>query len=355
MIRIEQINPHACKTYLIRGDDEKRVALVDPVLDHLNDYREMIDTKGLTLVSVVDTHTHADHISAGAALRDVFDCDYVMHTLAPGKCATIRLEDGDALNLVDGVIAEVLYSPGHTRDSVSLVCDGVVLTGDALFLDSGGAGRDDLPGGDPAAHWETLQRLLALPEELLVYPAHDYRGRQPSSLAQQKRTNPHLQQPSKAAYIQYIQDLKLGPADWMADVLKANYTCARDPGAAWIPIDSPACEVKGTLDLGINEIEVQGITVGMLRQQMATVDAPVLVDVRDVQELSGPLGQIEGVLNVPIVGLSHRLDELEPYRDRLLVTVCRSGNRAATAAQILTSAGFDVRVLQGGMKAWNGG
>jgi len=353
MVHIDQINPHACKTYLVRADDDKRVSLVDPVLDHLNDYRETIDREGLTLVSVVDTHTHADHISAGPALRDVYDCDYVMHTLAPSKCANIRVADGDALALVDGVMAEVLHTPGHTRDSVSLVCDGVVLTGDALFLDDGGAGRDDLPGGDPAAHWETLQRLLALPEALMVYPAHDYRGRQPSSLAQQKRTNPHLQQRTREAFVQYLEDLKLGPADWMVDVLKANYACARDPGAAWIPVDSPACEVMGTLDVNVNEIEVQGISAGMLRQQLTTEDAPVLLDVRETDELSGPLGHIEGIVHVPIASLSHRLDELGGYRDRMVVTVCRSGHRASTAAQILTSAGFDVRVLDGGMRAWN--
>ena len=187
MVHIDQINPHACKTYLVRADDDKRVSLVDPVLDHLNDYRETIDREGLTLVSVVDTHTHADHISAGPALRDVYDCDYVMHTLAPSKCANIRVADGDALALVDGVMAEVLHTPGHTRDSVSLVCDGVVLTGDALF--AGGIGRCDLPGASARRLLANIRdNLYALPPETKVLPGHG----PATTIAAEMQSNPFV-------------------------------------------------------------------------------------------------------------------------------------------------------------------
>jgi rhodanese-related sulfurtransferase len=228
-----------------------------------------------------------------------------------------------------------------------------VFTGDTLFLDDGGAGRDDLPGGDPGEHWESLRRLSELPGDLLVLPAHDYRERQPSSLERQKRSNPHLKPRSREQFVQYLEDLRLGPADWMEDVLKANYACARDPKAAWIPVDTPACEVKGTLDVGVNEIEVSPITVGELKERLKAGEKPLLLDVREEYELYGELGHLDGIVHIPIGHLAHRLDELQETENREIVTVCRSGARAHTAAQILRQAGFPrVRVLDGGMIAW---
>ena len=352
----EQLNPHACKTYLLRLEGSNEIALVDPVIDHVNDYAAMIKEQGFTLSLVVDTHTHADHISGGASLKDIFDCEYAMHVNSPVKCAAFRVQDGLEWKLFGQIPIKVLYSPGHTKDSISLVLPDRIFTGDALFLDDGGAGRDDLPGGDPAAHWETLRKIWELPEELLVYPAHDYRDRQPSSLKQQKQSNPHLQksQESQEAFVQYLEDLKLGPADWMKDVLKANYACARDPKAAWIPADSPACEVKGTLDLGANEVEIASIPAFILKQKLDSEHPPVLLDVREKEELEGPLGHLPGSMNISVTKLSAKLSQLEEYKNKELVIVCRSGARAYTAAQILGVAGFPkVTVLEGGMIGWN--
>jgi glyoxylase-like metal-dependent hydrolase (beta-lactamase superfamily II)/rhodanese-related sulfurtransferase len=352
----EQLNPHACKTYLLGLEGTNEVALIDPVVDHVNDYADLIKKRDLTLSLVLDTHTHADHISGGASLKDIFDCEYAMHVNSPVKCAGFRLNDGFEWKLFDQIPVKVMYSPGHTRDSISFIFPDRVFTGDALFLDDGGAGRDDLPGGDPGAHWETLRRFWELPEELIVYPAHDYRDRTPSSLKHQKTTNPHLQksQESQEAFVQYLDDLKLGPADWMKDVLKANYACARDPKAAWIPTDSPACEVKGTLDIGANEVEVGSLPSFILKQKLNSDPPPVLLDVREKPELDGPLGHITGIVHISITKLSHRLAELEQYKGRDIVTVCRSGARAYTAAQILGAAGFpNVTVLEGGMIGWN--
>jgi glyoxylase-like metal-dependent hydrolase (beta-lactamase superfamily II)/rhodanese-related sulfurtransferase len=332
------------------------VILIDPVIEHVNDYVTLLKERGLTLKMVVDTHTHADHISGGASLKDILECEYAMHSNSPVKCATFRLVDGFEWKAFDQIPVKVLYSPGHTRDSISLVFPDCIFTGDALFLDDGGAGRDDLPGGNPASHWETLRKIWDLPEDLIVYPAHDYRDRQPSSLKHQKETNPHLKksQESQENFVQYLEDLKLGPADWMKDVLKANYACARDPKAAWIPTDSPACEVKGTLNLGANEVEVSSIPAFILKQKLASNTPPLLLDVREPAELSGPLGHLEGVMNISVTKLSARLSELDPYKEREIVAVCRSGARAYTAAQILGMAGFTgVLVLEGGMIGWN--
>ena len=160
----EQLNPHACKTYMIGIEGSKGIVLIDPVIDHVNDYAEMINAKGLKLSMVLDTHTHADHISGGASLKDLFDCAYGMHINSPLKCATFRLADEFEWNLLDSIPIRVMYTPGHTRDSISLIFPDRIFTGDALFLDDGGAGRDDLPGGDPGTHWETLRKFWELPD-----------------------------------------------------------------------------------------------------------------------------------------------------------------------------------------------
>ena len=348
-----QLNPHACRTYLIGTNESNDIALVDPILDHLNDYIELLQQENLNLKYVIDTHTHADHISCGPALKDITGCEYILHDNGPSKCVTSRIRDGSTLDIM-GIKVNIMYTPGHTKDSVSLIFPDRILTGDALFLDDAGAGRDDLPGGDPGEHWESLQKFLKLPEHLIVYPAHEYRNRQPSSLGQQKQTNPHLKPRTKEDYIKYIEDLRLGPADWMKDVLKANYACARDPKAAWIPVDVPACEVKGTLDHGVNDIDVQPISVEELKQQMDSGETPILLDVREEKELVGELGHLSGIKHIPIGTLTGRLNELEGDKDKEIVTVCRSGARAYTAAQIMKQVGFkNISVLDGGMLRWN--
>ncbi len=355
MLTFRQLNPHACKTYLIVDKESNDTAIIDPVLDHINDYTKVLNQEKLHLKYIIDTHTHADHISGGAALKDISDAVYIMHEDAPSKCVSQSVNDGSVLDTFGNKV-DVIHTPGHTKDSISLIFPDKIFTGDALFLDTGGAGRDDLPGGDPAEHWESLQKFKRLPEHLLVYPAHDYQNRQPSNLARQKVTNPHLKHRTKEEFITYLEDLRLGPADWMKDVLKANYACARDPKAVWIPVDLPACEVKGTLDHGVNDIQVDQLSVEKLNQVLnqRTNDKPILIDVREELELVSELGHLPGIKHVPIGKLTAHLSELENYKNKELVMVCRSGARAHTAAQIMKQVGFqNVKVLAGGMLRWN--
>jgi glyoxylase-like metal-dependent hydrolase (beta-lactamase superfamily II)/rhodanese-related sulfurtransferase len=351
-MRFEQINPHSCKTYVVGKDDSKEIALVDPVLDHFKDYLEYLKKNDYTLVGVIDTHTHADHISCCSALRDITDCDYTMHELAPAKCVTNRVNEGSKITIAN-IPVNVIHTPGHTRDSVSLILPDRILTGDALFLDDGGAGRDDLPGGDPAQHWESLEKFKNLPEDLVVYPAHEYRNREPSSLGVQKKTNPHLSDRTKEEFIKYLEDLRLGPADWMKDVLKANYACARDPKSAWVPVDTNACEIKGTLEHGVNDIVVGEISPQNLKEILDSQEDVVLLDVRQPKELEGVLGHLDGIKHIPIDELTKQLKNLEDKKYKKIITICRSGARAQTAGQILKQSGFDdVLVLAGGMIAW---
>ncbi len=351
----EQLNPHSCRTYVFGLEGSEEVTIVDPVLDHLNDYLELLKTRNLKLTHIFETHTHADHISGAASLRDHTDAELIMHWKAPAKCVTVRMREDDTFDMGD-IPVKVIETPGHTPDSVTLILPDRILTGDTLFLDDGGAGRDDLPGGDPGAHWGSLQKLLRLPEHLIVYPAHEYRNRRPSSLQHQKTSNPHLKPRSREEFINFIDDLKLGSANWMKDVLNANYACARDPKAAWIPADAPACEVKGTLHIGVNEQVVYTIGPKELRQRLNTPDKPFLLDVREPYELESELGHIEGVRNIPITKLISEIEELSGEKDREIILICRSGGRATTAAQILRQMGFEKPiVLEGGMIGWRRG
>ncbi len=346
-----QLNPHSCLTYLVGNPETKEIVLVDPVLDHVPDYLKLLETEKLRLIAVIDTHSHADHISGGAALLDHVQAQYVMHKNAAASCPTTRVTDNARLTLT-GIEFTFIETPGHTRDSICVILPGKILTGDALFLDDGGAGRDDLPGGDAGAHWDSFQRILALPDDLMVYPAHEYRHRQPTTLAQQKKSNPHLQHKSREEYIRYFQELKLGPADWMKDVLKANYACARDPKAAWIPVDVPACEVKGTMAHGANDVKVEEISPEELSKKINSKESILLLDVRDPEELKGELGVLPNAVNIPVAALSHHLKDIEAKKNESVITLCKAGGRAHTAAQILIQSGFkNVRKLSGGMTA----
>ena len=129
-----QLNPHACRTYLIENPRTKEAVLIDPVLDHVPDYLKLLQTKKLILSTTIDTHTHADHLSGSSALLDHLSIEYLMHEKSEAACPTSRIHDGDKRNLA-GVSVTFIETPGHTKDSISILLPGKILTGDALFLD----------------------------------------------------------------------------------------------------------------------------------------------------------------------------------------------------------------------------
>jgi len=160
-----------------------------------------------------------------------------------------------------------------------------------------------------------------------------------------------LQPRSKQEYVEYLRALNLGPADWTKDVLEANYACPRDPNAAWIPVDVPACAVKGTLRTGSTTSAWTASRLRNWRNSSGRRSPIVLPDVRTPEKIQGPLGHLPGVINIPVQELPRPLSELEG-KDRPLVTICKSGGRAHTAAQILMQSGFpNRRVLMAGMTA----
>jgi sulfur dioxygenase len=364
---MESLHLHACKSYLLADGEEGFAALIDPVLEHFGDYLNLIRKRRFTLTHVIDTHTHADHISAGAALKDALRCAYVMHEKASSACVNEPVRDGDVLH-VGKLRVAVLHMPGHTPDSICLKAGQVFFTGDFLFLDDAGAGRDDLPGGDAGMHWESLQKTMDLPDSLIVHPAHEYHGRKPSTLGRQRHTNPHLKARTREEFIRYINEVRLVPKEWMKMEIRSNQASAMNPRSSWIPADLAACEIQGTMDVNVNTLSVDQIEASALKEMLDSRrnrrhaqglagtggSAVLLLDVREPPELDSPEGQISGVVNMPIGQLPRRLGELDKFRDKPVITICHSGSRAATVARMLTASGFrSVQVLGGGMHAWN--
>jgi glyoxylase-like metal-dependent hydrolase (beta-lactamase superfamily II) len=144
MMIFQQLSPHYCRTYLIGSENDNTVILIDPVIDHFSDYLKLFKDNGYKLTHVIDTHTQADHISAGTALTDATNCEYIMHETSPSKCVSIRVRDGDMLDL-NGLTFQVMYTPGHAHDAICLIADDKLFTGDTLFLDEGGAGATICP------------------------------------------------------------------------------------------------------------------------------------------------------------------------------------------------------------------
>jgi len=341
-MRFQQLNDSSCKTYLVADGGE--ALLVDPLLGHEGRYLALLAEEGLRLRFVLDTHVHADHLSGCAALRDRTGADHVVHASSQADACSRRVDEGDRLALGDLALG-FLHTPGHTGDSLTLSLPDRLLTGDFLFLGEGGPGRTDLPGGDPAAHWDALQKLAPLPDELLVFPGHDYRGGTSGTLGEQRRSNPRLQPTSRADYVALLQSLKLPAADWMKEVVLANRRGTRDAGAVAIPAGGATCEVGAGC---------AGVATLTCAELLALAEVPALLDVRNPDEWRGPLGHIEGALLLPLPQLAARLDELAHLRHRPLVTVCLMGGRSAQAAQLLQDAGFtQVRSLAGGMGGWN--
>ncbi|HYO52189.1 MBL fold metallo-hydrolase [Archangium sp.] len=183
----EELNGGAsCRTYLIVSPRTREALIVDPVLEMVPGYMQRLAKDQLRLAMVVDTHTHADHLSGG---RELARMTGAVHVGAPAGSVQRPLREGEVL-VVGDVRLTVWASPGHTSDALVLVMEDRVLTGDTLLI--GATGRTDLPTGDAEAEYFSLQRLLSLPGEMLVFPAHDYGGRTFSTIGHERLTNPRL-------------------------------------------------------------------------------------------------------------------------------------------------------------------
>jgi glyoxylase-like metal-dependent hydrolase (beta-lactamase superfamily II) len=210
-------------TYLLARRRGGAALLIDPVKQAIFKYLQLIEELDLRLVFAVDTHIHADHVTALGGLRDATGCTTIMGAQSRAECVSRRVVDGESIQ-IDGVELRALHTPGHTDDSYSFLMSDRVFTGDTLLIR--GTGRTDFQNGDPHAQYDSLfGKLLKLPDETLVYPAHDYKGWTVSTIGEEKAHNPRLKVGSKDQYVRLMRGLKLPNPRLMDIAVPANLSC----------------------------------------------------------------------------------------------------------------------------------
>ena len=330
-------NTSSTYTYLLASRHGGEALIIDPVLERVDRYIQLLKELDLRLVKAIDTHLHADHITGLEALRERTRCITVMGEQTKAEVVSIRVGDGDRVG-IEGLSLEALYTPGHTDDSYSFIMKDRVFTGDTLLIR--GTGRTDFQNGNPRAQFDSLfGRLLKLPEETLVYPAHDYKGDTVSTIGEERAFNPRLQVKSVDEYVDLMNNLNL-PNPKMMDVA-----------------------VPTNMRIGLAQQIVAGngwaITAEQAKDLLGKPDV-ALIDLREDQERRKH-GIIPGSLHVayPDVEDSLKADgllqQLAKAAGKRLVFYCAFGERSAMAVQAAQAAGLDAsRHIHGGMQAWQG-
>ena len=330
----EQIATGGCQSYLVGCEATCAAVLIDPELSQIDHYRGLCAQHGLSVKYVIDTHTHADHFSASRELGRMLDAPVVMHRLAPAPYADFRLDDGDML-IVGQLRLKALHTPGHTRDSMSLVMDDRVFTGDALLI--GGTGRTDLPTGDPHQLYESLfEGLLKLPPATLVYPAHEYKGRSHSTIGAEIEGNPRLQMTARAEFVAMMQALDLAAPTHLTEALRTNMSGGKTVAQL---LSEAAAKVPFMALAELNE------RLGGNRRDL------VILDIREKDAFEA--GHVPGAVHLPRGQLELRVDAVLPDPTVRILTCCEFGKISTLAAATLRELGYGRAVaLDGGMKAW---
>jgi glyoxylase-like metal-dependent hydrolase (beta-lactamase superfamily II) len=194
-------------TYLIASAKGREAVIIDPVLDNIAEYITLLNQFNLKLVKVIDTHIHADHITGAGALRDQTKCVTIMGDQTPAEMVEIKVKDEEVIKL-DQLEIKALHTPGHTSDSFSFLMNNLLFSGDTLLIN--GTGRTDFQNGSAKDAYNSIfNKLLILPEETLLYPAHDYNGKKVSSIGIEKKFNPRLQVKDEKEYIEVMDNLNL--------------------------------------------------------------------------------------------------------------------------------------------------
>ena len=206
-------------TYLIASSRGREALIIDPVLENVNDYIKILNDLNLKLVKVIDTHIHADHVTGASKLKDVTQCSTIMGEHTPAEAVEIKVKDDEFIKL-DSIKLRAMYTPGHTSDSYSFLMDKYLFSGDTLLIN--GTGRTDFQNGSAKESYNSIfNKLLKLPDETLVYPAHDYKGEKVSTIGKERKQNPRLQVSSVDEYIDIMSNLNLKkPAEIESNVFK---------------------------------------------------------------------------------------------------------------------------------------
>ena len=200
-------------TYLIASKKGREALIIDPLLENVQKYIQILNELDLKLVKVIDTHIHADHITGASKLNKETNCSTVMGEHTPADTVKIKVKNNEIID-IDGLKIKTIYTPGHTKDSYSFLMNNYLFSGDALLIN--GTGRTDFQGGNPQDSYESIfNKLLKLPEETLLYPGHDYKGESVSSIGKEKINNPRLQVGNMDEYVEIMNKLNLSKPNLM--------------------------------------------------------------------------------------------------------------------------------------------
>ena len=335
-------------TYLLGDADSGQALLIDPVYDNVRRDGALLRELGLCLVATLDTHVHADHVTAAWLFKQRCGSQILLSEDSGAADADRLLRHGDRVSFGARSL-EVRATPGHTRGCLSYVLDdhGMAFTGDALLIR--GCGRTDFQQGSPTQLYQSVRaQILSLPAACLLYPAHDYRGLTVTSVGEEQRFNPRLGGDVDVAdFAGYMNNLGLPHPKLMDIAVPANLRCGRPDGSAAMPPEPDWAPLTFTFS-GLWEI-----APAVLEERTAGGQGGELqiIDVREPAEFSDTLGHIAGARLIPLSELLQRAGEID--RGRPVVTVCRSGARSAQAVVLLQKAGFpQVANLAGGMLRW---
>jgi sulfur dioxygenase len=320
-------------SYLIASRRGAEALIIDPVLEKVDRYIQLLNELDLRLVKAVDTHLHADHITGLGELRDRTHCITAMGEQTKADVVSMRLSDGDRL-AIEGVSLDVIYTPGHTDDSYSFSMNDRVFTGDTLLIR--GTGRTDFQNGDARQQYESIfQRLLKLSDDTLVYPAHDYKGDTVSTIGEERRSNPRLQVGSVDAYIELMNNLNLPNPKMMDVAVPANIHIGlhQETVAAkgWAVSADQAMAMLGKADIALIDLRERGE-----RERQGTIPGALHVPYTTLDE------------NVRNGGVLHQLGVIQR-----LTFFCAFGERSAMAVTAAQEAGITSAChIEGGIAAW---
>jgi glyoxylase-like metal-dependent hydrolase (beta-lactamase superfamily II)/rhodanese-related sulfurtransferase len=316
----------------------------------------MLETQGLQLKYTLETHVHADHITASGLLRQRLGSQTGVSQLCGATTADIQIQDGDVFEFAAGEQIKVIATPGHTSGSISYLWRDRLFTGDSLLI--GGCGRTDFQGGDAGAQYDGItQRLFTLPDETLVYPGHDYQQRWVSSIMQERTTNPRLAGKSREQFIEIMNNLNLPKPRLIDEAVPANRYCGLDENerqdAVALRDEQPLRITTKTEDLvAAAKQQITEIDVAKTKLLLAESNA-VIIDTREESEYAA--GHIEGALLLPRGVLEFKIGAMPELTDKAktVLIYCRTGGRSALAAQTLQQLGYThVLSMAGGFEAW---
>lgn len=351
-------NESCTYTYLIADLSNKEAVLIDPVDIQLDVYLNLLKDNNLTLKYSLETHVHADHVTASGMLRQKLGAKTAVNSLCGAENADIQIQDGDTFEFGKGESIKVISTPGHTPGSTSFLWRDRVFTGDALLVD--GCGRTDFQGGSSEDQYDSItQRLFTLSDDTVVYPGHDYKGRWISNIAQERTNNPRLAGKTQAEFVEIMKNLNLPKPKLIDMAVPANRYCGVDEelaNQAAEPRTEGSDPVRKTsnMDDHLHQIKQNITEIDPKKAKDIMANSSVyIVDVREESEFGA--GNIDNSISLPRGLIEFKIHTIPELSDKssTIIVYCASGKRSALSAHTMQTMGYtNILSIAGGYAAW---